>query len=82
MGDVTEGGLTVDQRTKTLLIRRRELEIKNLEYQSDIARLRADELEVDVIRQHEQIEANMAKIAALRMEIARMKGDIEDGRST
>jgi hypothetical protein len=79
MGDITEGGLTVDERTKKLLIRRRELEIKNLEYQSDIARLRADELEVEIVRQHEQAKANEGKIRSIRKEIAAMRGDIENG---
>lgn len=79
MGDVTEGGLTVDQRTKALLIRRRELEIQNLGYQSNIARLRADELGVEIIRQHEQAKANDDKARVIRKEIASMKGEKADG---
>lgn len=79
MGDVTEGGQTVDQRTKVLLIRRRELEMKNLAYQAEIARLRADELEIEIIRQHEQAKTNEEKILVIGEEVARMKGEINNG---
>jgi hypothetical protein len=79
MGDVTEGGLTVDQRTKALTIRRRELEIQNLLYQTEIARLRADELAVEIIRQHEQAKANEEKILVIKKEVAGMKGETIDG---
>jgi hypothetical protein len=79
MGDVTEGGQTVDQRTKALLVRRRELEMKNLAYQADIARLRADELEIEIIRQHEQAKTNEEKILVIGEEVARMKGERNDG---
>jgi hypothetical protein len=79
MGDVTEGGLTVDQRTKALTIRRRELEIQNLLYQTEIARFRADELAVEIIRQHEQAKANEEKILVIKKEVAGMKGETIDG---
>jgi hypothetical protein len=79
MGDVTEGGATVDQRTKALLIRRRELEMKNLAYQAEIARLRADELEVEIIRKHEQAKSNEEKILVIGEEVARMKGEMNNG---
>ena len=78
MGDVTAGGQTVDQRTKVLLIRHRELEVQHLEYQIGISRLKAQELEVEILRQGEQAEANKAKIDKLREEIAKMKGE-QDG---
>ncbi len=74
MGDVTQGGLTVDQRTKKLMIRRKELEIENLGYQSKVALLRADELGVEIIRQQEQAESNGQRIISIREEIDKMRG--------
>jgi len=79
MGDASEGGKISDHRTKALHIRRKELEIKNLEYQSAIALLRADEMEVEILRQREQVEVNAERIALIGKDIATMKGGSNDG---